>query len=1157
MRILNLHLERYGAFTDKNLVFRPDACLHVVYGANEAGKTSSLAAIKDLLFGFAGRTDYDFLHPASKLSLGATIAAKDGNQLSFKRRKGNKATLADSNGAPLADNSLTRFLGSVSRPVFSNSFGLSQETLRQGGEEMLKSGGEAGSSLFAAASGLKGLNELRNQLHSDADGIFAPTKAQHRKFYQARDRYEAAHAQVRELEFKDRDLKECRIAIAGLKNELAEICNIRQADGKRREHLDRQLNLAPLLRQLAADEDELLTWKHLPDVDADFIGKLRQVLSNLGKASSEVSRLKAAEIEHRTLAESFVVESELLAKATVIELLLSETGEYASKKADVSRVQSEATKSGLEIQTIEVRLGLPESSDLATVRPSDQIIERLRARTEDCKKLAGHLSISEEAINRESHSLEGLRKQQQTAGSPTDPKEQFAVLLRLKPVLDQLGELQRLELSTGIEGKSIEEKALQLSPPVTDLERLAQLPMPEPEMIEGFVASREQQDAAQSSLRGQIRTAKINIVSFKSKAEKFTLGHPVASVQRIAEVRARRTASWVPLRSAFLQGNVPPPTADRALQIASFESELAEADRLGDEAIRDAARLADYEQNLRSAAEEETALSRLNDELAAAEHGFAAGEAAWQRLWKPFDLVPESPRTMSKWLVTVNALMERRRAQQEQVAHLRQLRASIETIRLALDGLALSLGIFETETLPVMLVYQAVQSGLAEKQKQWRDVSDLITRAADASQRLASLEETRETLLIRDAEAKKRLLEVAPLVSLAVESTYSEAETALKIWEQVPALLEKAADLNRRVRGMKRDMENFESRVNGLVEELRLSFAGLSADAIVKTLADKLTKSRQTETRAKAAQSQLEKASRDLAKANETVKQEQTHLQSFHNRLPGLKPVEMELAELEAREIVLARMAQRRETLVPLSRGENEATLRQALIDFDEDEATAEIDRLSRKAVQDNATENQKYAALDTAQRELAVREKGVGAEFAMQEKKNAEAQLALNARTWIKKRFGQILLNHAVERHRMEQEQPLMKRASQLFALLTAQSFLSVEQEYDDKDNLRLVGRRDADHTVCVPAMSEGTRDQLYLALRLAYLEEYSARTEPLPFIGDDLFTSFDDIRTAQGFAALAATGSHIQPILFTHHLHVVDLALTTVGSAVDVIEL
>ena len=86
---------------------------------------------------------------------------------------------------------------------------------------------------------------------------------------------------------------------------------------------------------------------------------------------------------------------------------------------------------------------------------------------------------------------------------------------------------------------------------------------------------------------------------------------------------------------------------------------------------------------------------------------------------------------------------------------------------------------------------------------------------------------------------------------------------------------------------------------------------------------------------------------------------------------------------------------------------------------------------------------------------------------------------------------------------------------------------------------------------------MSEGARDQLYLALRLAYLEDYAKRSEPIPFVGDDLFMTFDDDRTKNGLAALAGLSADVQPILFTHHMHVVELARQTLGNDVDVMEL
>ena len=68
MRLLELDLERYGPFTGKRLVFRPDAKLHIVYGPNEAGKSCSLAAVTDLFFGIETRTRFDFVHAGKDLA---------------------------------------------------------------------------------------------------------------------------------------------------------------------------------------------------------------------------------------------------------------------------------------------------------------------------------------------------------------------------------------------------------------------------------------------------------------------------------------------------------------------------------------------------------------------------------------------------------------------------------------------------------------------------------------------------------------------------------------------------------------------------------------------------------------------------------------------------------------------------------------------------------------------------------------------------------------------------------------------------------------------------------------------------------------------------------------------------------------------------------
>jgi uncharacterized protein YhaN len=146
-------------------------------------------------------------------------------------------------------------------------------------------------------------------------------------------------------------------------------------------------------------------------------------------------------------------------------------------------------------------------------------------------------------------------------------------------------------------------------------------------------------------------------------------------------------------------------------------------------------------------------------------------------------------------------------------------------------------------------------------------------------------------------------------------------------------------------------------------------------------------------------------------------------------------------------------------------------------------------------------------------------------------------------------------LASLAIERHRAMVQDPLIAQASRLFALATGGAFSGLGVDYGDDDRPVLVAVRADGERVGVTGLSEGSRDQLFLALRLALLERRTH--QPLPFIGDDLLTSFDEARTVATLNLLAAAGRLRQIIVFTHHQHVADLAAAIEGQAVDVLKL
>ena len=157
----------------------------------------------------------------------------------------------------------------------------------------------------------------------------------------------------------------------------------------------------------------------------------------------------------------------------------------------------------------------------------------------------------------------------------------------------------------------------------------------------------------------------------------------------------------------------------------------------------------------------------------------------------------------------------------------------------------------------------------------------------------------------------------------------------------------------------------------------------------------------------------------------------------------------------------------------------------------------------------------------------------------------------------YIRLRSAILVLQWAIDRYRREKQAPMLKRAGELFAVLTGGSFQMLQLEFDEDDNVELAGIRQDGKRVAVAGMSDGTTDQLYLALRIAAIEDYLDHAEPMPFIADDLFINFDDKRAAAGFQVLNELAKKTQVLFFTHHAHLLDVARKTLGASISTIAL
>ncbi|MGC2476805.1 MAG: hypothetical protein WA485_20895 [Candidatus Sulfotelmatobacter sp.] len=172
-------------------------------------------------------------------------------------------------------------------------------------------------------------------------------------------------------------------------------------------------------------------------------------------------------------------------------------------------------------------------------------------------------------------------------------------------------------------------------------------------------------------------------------------------------------------------------------------------------------------------------------------------------------------------------------------------------------------------------------------------------------------------------------------------------------------------------------------------------------------------------------------------------------------------------------------------------------------------------------------------------------------------ERERAIAEMHEIVERYVEMALAKDLISAAIDRIRSEQQDPLICRAGELFSMATDGAFVGIETDIDQKGNPVVVGKRPGGSTVSVENMSDGTRDQLFLAFRMASIEEYCQIAEPLPFIADDLLVHFDDDRSVATLRLLAELSKTTQVLLFTHHRSVRDGALKYLGGAVDIVDL
>ena len=327
MRLLNLDLIAYGKFTDHRIDFPEENGLHVIYGPNEAGKSTCIRALRNLLYGIPANTLDGFFHEGKRLRLGGTLLGPGGKTLTVVRRKGLKSTLADLDGQPIPEDEWQAFLGGIDRDTFVRVFGLNREELVAGGLAILEGKGGVGESLFAAGLGGADLKRVLETLDAEAGELFKPTGTIPRLNAEAKA-FKELKTSIRERSLLPKDWEE----LAGTVSELEErsrqlkdrIIRLTAAEDR----LKRLQNALPLLVELRDGEQKRADLGEVKILRKEFGTERRQAQMELNQALSEAKNAKKRIEEIDRELDTLVIPGDLLAQEKTVKELGEKLGAF-------------------------------------------------------------------------------------------------------------------------------------------------------------------------------------------------------------------------------------------------------------------------------------------------------------------------------------------------------------------------------------------------------------------------------------------------------------------------------------------------------------------------------------------------------------------------------------------------------------------------------------------------------------------------------------------------------------------------------------------------------------------------------------------------------------------------------------------------------------
>jgi uncharacterized protein YhaN len=1166
MRLTKFRLRNYGVFQNAELDLSGEAgTIDLVVAPNGAGKSILRGALHDLLFGIHMQSVLDFRYGYKGMELHAEALAADGHAFDFGwRKQGKRFFLGD---AMHGQARLAQALGEIRPQQLEYLFALDTERLRKGGDELARGGDTLGLALLSGTGEMASAQKVRGALGDRQKAIYQkgfskpPLNAAISALRTARTELHKATQPPRERAEREQAVAEAQRA----RGRAEEAFRFAEERTRRLARIDRT-------RNFLIDLDEAEAWRadnpNAPRLNPSLERSLNDARQTHLLAEARLREAENRLADARRTAEDVQRDEAALAQEDALARLAGMVQSFHLAQSDLPKRQAEAERAEASIADIMRDIGWRVDPAVAQTLAAEarQILPPaagIAAARAHIKRHESRLAATEAAGTRLRNAQlqldEARRQQTERSDAMDNPAASDSALVRalLREILAE-GDPARAESDAEIRhlaDAAAVGKALSLVPgEARDLEALraaAVLAEPAFDRLDKQLAKAlGEHDKIQDSLDTLLgeRAEKARALTLLREAR-------VAEPARLHAARALRDLGWRLIQQRAFTGT-PDEAAERAHTIGEhlpvvFERHLREADAIADERATDSARVAESERLVRELADD-SVVKAAQAKLQAADATLQSALGAWADAVRPLGL--DSKTTMAEVRLCLRAraaVFDAAAAAEISAQQHDQLRRRHAAFA---DRLAVLLGADPKEALP-SLVLSAELILEAEAAQATRQI-ELKTNAENAARNLAQEQKAFEDAAARLDEWRAEWQRVLSRLGRPADETPEATDAVLALFEALRDRLQTLEALQPRITDMHAAVDDFAAGVARLAETL-----GVVCEADPVATARALERRRQQAlkeaARWEAGQRALEKASDGHAAAL------QNHA-AARLELGALVTATGAATEEEADErLAAARTRARMESLRDASRAglarDGDGLTTDALraeadaVDF----ASMAFERDAAEAERRHAVEAQKaaVASLTKAEADLAQAAAATSATEAAARHAAAAAVFGRHLDELLVLQVASTMLARAMEAVEAGAGDDAVSRISRAFASVTGGAYAVITDDRADAPTLRVQELAfPQPFGQAIETLSEGTRDQLYLALRMVALQDFTADRPPLPFIADDILQTFDDTRALAALQALVGLSRHVQVIVLTHHQHIAALARTLQGNAIRI---